>query len=71
MTSGNREWAFSEAQRRAGALNGAYAIYRHKRNADDYVIRTAEAAAPNPHLWQHIATFQPDGTQSFTGDDAS
>lgn len=65
-TSGNREWAFTEAKRRASAMGGPYSIYQNKRN-DDYILRTAEASPPLPQCWRRVATIQPDGTQSFTG----
>jgi hypothetical protein len=64
-TSGNREWAFTEASRRAAAMCGAYSIYQHPRHTDDYIVRNAEAAPPQS--WRRVATFQSDGTQSFVG----
>ncbi len=64
-TTGNREWAFTEAKRRSPAMNGAYSIYQHVRNTDDYIIRSAYAAPPIPRDWRLIATFEPDGAQSF------
>lgn len=59
----NRNWAFTEAKRRAAALEGEISIYQ---KGDDYIIRTWEAAPPPaPHGWRLVATIQPDGTASF------
>ena len=64
-TTDNRQWAFSEATRRAQVLDNAYSIYQHKRHENDHIIRTAQAAPPDPGMWKRIATIQPDGSQSF------
>lgn len=64
-TSGNRNWAFMEATRRASTMKDAYSIYRH-RNGEDYIIRTAVAAPPLAASWQRVSTIESDGSQSFT-----
>lgn len=61
---GNRNWAFTEARRRARALDGPYSIYR---KGSDYIIRAAEAAPPK--VFQRIATIEPDGSYSFGGEE--
>jgi hypothetical protein len=63
-TTDNQAWAFSEAKRRAAAMDGAYSIYRHRINPD-FMVRTVEAAPPHNARWVHVATIQPDGTYSF------
>ena len=60
----NRDWAFMEAKRRASALDDACSIYRR---GDDYIVRMAVAAAPAN--WRRIATFEPDQTQTFNGEE--
>lgn len=70
-TTGNRDLAFVEAKRRASVMKDAYCIYRHRSNTDDYIIRNAAAAAPQPNNWQLAATFQSDGSQSFTAESAA
>jgi len=64
MTSGNRDWAFNEATRRASVMGGAYSIYKHKQHPD-YIIRTVEAAPPKTSDWERVATIEPNGSESF------
>lgn len=64
MTSGNKEWAYTEAKRRARAMDDAYSIYKHRLHPD-YIVRNAAASAPLPYNWELEATFQSDGSQSF------
>lgn len=59
----NRIWAFTEAKRRAKAMEDAYSIYRLNHAFDDYIVRNANAEKPNG--WTLVATWQPDGSQSF------
>jgi hypothetical protein len=59
-TSGNKDWAYKEATRRAAALNRPYAIYRQSMY-DDYIIRPAHHAAPDAVRWQNEAVIEIDG----------
>ena len=61
-TTGNRNWAFTEATRRAKAMDRAYAIYRNIYH-DDYIIRPQNDAGPSTAQWRTAAVIQPDGTQ--------
>lgn len=53
---GNKGWAWKEAARRSVALDGPYSVY-HREDGYDYIVRTAESAAPDPTRWQRVATF--------------
>lgn len=64
-TTSNLTWAKTEAKRRAKVMDDAYSIYQHKRNIDDYMVRNAAAAPPDPTDWQLRGTVQPDGSYSF------
>lgn len=68
-TSGNKDWAYMEAQRRAKTMDDAYSIYKHRIHPD-YIVRNAAASPPN-NLWDLDATFQRDGSQSFKASFAS
>lgn len=58
-TSGNREWADTEAKRRANAMRKSYAIYQHKKNGD-CIIRARDALPPDPWTWSCAATVYAD-----------
>jgi hypothetical protein len=55
-TGTNKGWAWREAARRSVALDGPYSVY-YLEGGHDYIIRTAEAAPPDPTRWRHVATF--------------
>ncbi len=57
-TSGNRDWAYIEAKRRSVTMAKPYAIYQHKRNTGDHIIRPVEYEAPPPASWRLVATIQ-------------
>lgn len=61
MATGNRDWAYAEAKRRAEVLKRGYAVYRSVRNDDSYIIRPKEDVAPDFQLWRHVATVAPGG----------
>ena len=59
-TSGNRDWAYTEATRRAKVMAKPYAIYNHPLHPFDHIIRPA--ADEPPANWKRIAIILPDGT---------
>ena len=65
MAMGNRSAAFTEARRRAIALGRAISIFKLAGCAD-YIFRSALGGVPRGR-WVRVATFEPDGTQSFLG----
>lgn len=60
-TSGNRDWAYAEAARRAKVMRKPYAIYNHSFNQTDHIVRPIEYALPWK-VWKRIAIIMPDGT---------
>jgi hypothetical protein len=60
INDGQKEWAWREAARRSLALDGPYKVYRIQIAGiagTDHILRTAEAAPPDPNRWKHVATF--------------
>lgn len=61
-TSGNRDWAFTEAKRRAIALNRPYTIYKAALY-DDYIIKPATFARPDNRRWDRVIVIEANGAE--------
>lgn len=59
--TGNRDWAYAEARRRATVLKRGYAVYQSVRKDSDYIIRPKEDVAPDFERWRQVATIDPGG----------
>lgn len=53
-TAGNKDWAVTEAKRRAQVMGRDYAIYRHKIHTEDHIIRPTVMEAPDAKRWECI-----------------
>jgi hypothetical protein len=59
-SSGNKEWAFTEAKRRAIALGNSYYVYAHRRNIGDHIIKPTSDKPPSMSDWRSIALVTKD-----------
>jgi hypothetical protein len=59
--TGNRNWAYTEAKRRADIMKQGYAVYQRLHNNEEYIIRPKADEAPDFANWRHVATIEPGG----------